>query len=147
MTKRFEKFHHLGEKLLFRNDENSRSFSEISTAHPRYLGHLCLQPFTKSFHPAVKIKSRKECKVYFEKPKRALFNCSIHDMPDFLMERFSYLCNANTKAYNKVLAEGARNETLNMFGGLEQCKLAHASTIKPLPDLNAFKTCKVSKTL
>ena len=54
------------------------------------------------FHFAVKIKSREHCIAHFEKTKQIPFDSSRCHLSDFLMERFSNLCNSYTKSYNKV---------------------------------------------
>jgi putative transposase len=103
-----DKFYHLfnhaiGEELLFRKDQNFGFFLNKFAIHTNAIcdtyGYNLLP---NHFHFAVKIKSIDECKTHFEKIKQIPFNSSTHDMPDFLMERFSNLCNSYTKAYNKV---------------------------------------------
>ena len=191
------KFYHLfnhaiGDELLFREDQNFDFFLKKYNKHVNAVcdtyGYILLPDH---FHFAVKIKCHEECKIHFEKIKQVPFKSSTHDMPDFLMERFSNLCNSYTKAYNKVFdRQGAlfidylkrshvindiyfrnlinyihfnaaqhgfcknplqwkwsslhallsvgrtviqRKETLQIFGGLQAFKIAHARMVQPLP--------------
>jgi REP element-mobilizing transposase RayT len=102
-----DKFYHLfnhaiGEELLFRQDKNFSFFLKKYAVHANPIcDTYAYNLLPNHFHFAVKIKSFDECKTHFEKIKQVRFNSWIHDMPDFLMERFSNLCNGYTKAYNK----------------------------------------------
>ena len=189
--------HAVGDERLFRNHENFGFFLKKYALHTYGIcDTYAYNLLPNHFHFAVKIKSFEECKTHFEKIKQVCFNCSSHDLPDFVMERFSNLCNSYTKAYNKVFErQGAlfidylkrsevmnedcfrnlvnyihfnavhhgfcknpldwkwsslhafltgkrsrikRAETLNMFGGLEQFRAAHAKMVRPLPEYEFF---------
>lgn len=88
--------------MLYRVDEN---FGFFLKKYALYTGAIChtlgytLMP--NPFHFAIKIKSLQECIAHFEKVKDISFDPSRHNLPDFLMERFSNLCNSYTKSYNK----------------------------------------------
>jgi putative transposase len=95
--------HAIGSDLLFKNDENFGFFLKKYAVHT---DGICdtysysLMP--NHFHFAVKIKSLEEYINKFEKIKKISFDSLIHNISDFLMERFSNLCNSYTKSYNKV---------------------------------------------
>src|SRR5678809_641805 len=95
--------HSVGVELLFRNDDNFQFFLKKYSLHA---DSICdtfsyiLMP--NHFHFVVKIKSKEECKVQFEKIKGSPFDSQKHSLSDFLMERFSNLCNSYSKSYNKV---------------------------------------------
>jgi len=103
-----ERYYHLfnhavGDEVLFRNDDNFKFFLKKYLLHT---GSICetfgysLMP--NHFHFAVKMKSKEECEAQFERIKKFRFDTQKHNLPDFLMERFSNLCNSYTKSYNKV---------------------------------------------
>jgi REP-associated tyrosine transposase len=193
-----DKFYHLfnhaiGEELLFRKDENFAFFLKKYGLHTDAIcDTYAYNLLPNHFHFAVKIKSREECKVHFEKIKNAAFDLSAPNMSDFLMERFSNLCNSYAKTYNKMFGrKGAlfidylkrfeitdetyllnlinyihfnavhhgfckspfdwrwsslhtllaakttkmkRAEILNLFGGIEQFRMAHVRMVSPLTE-------------
>jgi REP element-mobilizing transposase RayT len=95
--------HAVGDELLFRTDDNFGYFLKKFALHTEAVCDTfsyTLMP--NHFHFAVKIKSVEECAIHFEKIKKLQFDNSIHSLSDFLMERFSNLCNSYTKSYNKV---------------------------------------------
>ncbi|HET9825503.1 MAG TPA: transposase [Chitinophagaceae bacterium] len=95
--------HAVGDDLLFRNDENFDFFLRKYALHTEAVcDTFAYSLMPNHFHFAIKIKPFERCAVHFEKIKKTSFNLSTHNMPDFLMERFSNLCNSYTKAYNKV---------------------------------------------
>jgi len=102
------RFYHLfnqavGDEVLFKNAENFGFFLKKYALHTDAIcDTYAYSLLPNHFHFAIKIKSFEECKIYFEKIKQVPFNCSRHDLADFLMERFSNLCNSYSKAYNKV---------------------------------------------
>jgi hypothetical protein len=51
----------------------------------------------------VKIKEEKSIVKYFEEVKKVHYNDLKHNLPDFVMERFSNFLNSYTKAFNKVV--------------------------------------------
>lgn len=93
----------IGDELLFRNDKNFEFFLNKFAVHAL---SIC-DPFgytlmPNHFHFAVKIKPAELCAAHFEKIKQRQFNPEIHDIPDFLMERFGNLCNSYTKSFNSL---------------------------------------------
>lgn len=95
--------HAIGDDLLFRNDENFMFFLKKYAYHTTPICDTfsyALMP--NHFHFAVKIKSIDICIAYFEKIKQTEFDSTKYKLADFLMERFSNLCNSYTKSYNKV---------------------------------------------
>lgn len=93
----------IGDDLLFRNDGNFEFFLRKYAVHTEGIcdtyGYSLLPDH---FHFAIKMKSNKECAKWFETKKHKVFDPSIDDVSDFLMERFSNLCNSYAKSYNKV---------------------------------------------
>jgi putative transposase len=102
--KRYHLFNHaVGDEVLFRNDDNFGFFLKKYALHTEAICDTysyTLMP--NHFHFAVKLKSIEECVAHFEKIKDTAFDFSTHNLYDFLMERFSNLCNSYTKSYNKV---------------------------------------------
>jgi REP-associated tyrosine transposase len=97
--------HAIGDELLFRNDNNYVFFLKKYALHTTSICDTfsyTLMP--NHFHFAVKIKPMEVCRGYFEKIKQTEFDPAKHNLPDFLMERFSNLCNSYTKSYNKVFS-------------------------------------------
>jgi len=95
--------HAIGNELLFRNDSNFGFFLKKYALHTTPICDTfsyTLMP--NHFHFAVKIKPTEVCTGYFEKIKQIRYDPITHNLPDFLMERFSNLCNSYTKSYNKV---------------------------------------------
>src|SRR5258708_38514222 len=93
--------HAVGDELLFRNDENFGFFLKKYALRTEAICETfsyTLMP--NHFHFAVKIKSIEECKAHFKKVKKLPFDSLIHNLYDFLMERFSNLFNSYTKSYN-----------------------------------------------
>src|SRR5436190_11227732 len=95
--------HSVGDELLYKKDDNFQFFLKKYALHT---DNICdtfgytLMP--NHFHFAIKIKSREECETQFKKIKQLSFDSHKHSLSDFLMERFSNLCNSYTKSYNKV---------------------------------------------
>jgi REP-associated tyrosine transposase len=102
--KRYHLFNHsIGDDLLFRKDENFGFFLEKYALHTEAICETfsyTLMP--NHFHFAIRIRSIQECTTQFEKVKKTPFNSLKHNLSDFLLERFSNLCNSYTKSYNKV---------------------------------------------
>jgi hypothetical protein len=68
---------------------------------------------------------------HFEKVKDMSFDPSHHNLPAFLMERFSNFCNSYTKSYNKFYdRKGAL--FLEKFGGINSFKLFLAKMAEAL---------------
>ena len=93
----------VGKELLFRFDENYRFFLSKYELHLKELCQTyCYNLLPNHFHFVIKINSFNHCIQLFEKVKKRTFDPKLHDLSDFLMERFSNLCNSYTKSYNKV---------------------------------------------
>lgn len=105
-----DKYYHIfnqaiGDELLFRNEDNFEFFLKKYARHTECICDTfsyILMP--DHFHFAIKIKSIEDCAARFEVTKKTPFDSSRHDLSDFLMERFSNLCNSYAKSYNKVFA-------------------------------------------
>jgi REP element-mobilizing transposase RayT len=61
----------------------------------------CYSLLPNHFHLLVKIKEEKSIVKYFEEVKKVHYNDLKHNLPDFVMERFSNFLNSYTKAFNK----------------------------------------------
>lgn len=94
--------HAVGDELLFRNENNFEFFLEKYALHTEAVCDTysyTLMP--NHFHFVVKIKPMEDCMLHFEKTKKTRYDSSMHNLPDFIMERFSNLCNCYAKSYNK----------------------------------------------
>jgi REP element-mobilizing transposase RayT len=95
--------HAVGDDLLFRSDDNFEFFLKKYALHTESIcDTFAYNLMPNHFHFAIKIKPLEKCIGHFEKIKKTSFDALIHNIPDFLMERFSNLCNSYTKSYNKV---------------------------------------------
>jgi len=101
--KHYHLFNHaVGDEVLFRNDDNFGFFLKKYGIHTDGIcDTLSYNLMPNHFHFSVRIKSFQDCITKFEKVKEMPFNSQSHDISDFLMERFSNLCNSYTKSYNK----------------------------------------------
>jgi REP-associated tyrosine transposase len=101
-----DRFYHIfncavGNDLLFRNEDNFEFFLKRYALHTENICDTFSYSLMRNhFHFAIRIKPLNVCASHFEKIKKTAFNASVHNMPDFLMERFSNLCNSYTKTYN-----------------------------------------------
>ena len=100
---RYHLFNHaVGDELLFRSDDNFGFFLKKYALHTEGIcDTFAYNLMPNHFHFAIKIKSLEDCLTQFEKAKKVSYDPLIHDIPDFLMERFSNLCNSYTKSFNK----------------------------------------------
>ncbi|HEV8285584.1 MAG TPA: hypothetical protein VGQ09_14820 [Chitinophagaceae bacterium] len=95
--------HAIGDDLLFRNDDNFGFFLKKYALHTDTIcetfGYALM---SNHFHFVIKIKPLGKCIEHFKKIKEVQFDPSTHNLSDFLMERFSNLCNSYIKSYNKI---------------------------------------------
>ncbi len=95
--------HAIGDDMLFRNDDNFGFFLKKYALHTNGVCNtFCYALMPNHFHFAIRIKSVEECIIQFEKIKETSFDPLLHNISDFLMERFSNLCNSYAKSYNKA---------------------------------------------
>jgi putative transposase len=95
--------HAIGDEILFKTDDNYSYFLQKYSFHTEAIcDTFCYTLMPNHFHFAIRIKEKDACLSYFEKVKAIAFDPEKHDLPDFIMERFSNFCNAYTKGFNKV---------------------------------------------
>lgn len=93
----------VGDEKLFLAEKNYYYFLQKLGVH---LGRIC-DVFTYAllpnhFHLLVRIKSFENIMVEFELAKKRKFDPLKHDLPDFIMERFSNFLNSYSKSINKM---------------------------------------------
>src|SRR5206468_12042072 len=87
----------VGSELLFRDEENFKFFLAKYSLHVSAIcDTYCYNLMPDHFHFIIRIRSKDDCIIHFEKVKQRKFNEAIDDISDFLMERFSNLCNSYT---------------------------------------------------
>ena len=94
----------IGEERLFITDENYRFFLMKLKHHTNEVCKLYAYSLMPNhFHFLVKIEHENDIIKYFEVIKKVKFDCKIHLLSDFIMERFSNFLNSYTKAFNKLV--------------------------------------------
>ena len=121
--------HAIGDENLFRNKGNYNFFLEKYSKHADVIcDTYAYSLLPNHFHFAIRIKDESECVSCFESTKAKVYSPNLHSLPDFIMERFSNLCNSYTKSYNAVFErKGA------LF--IDFMKRVHVTTAKQFENL------------
>ncbi len=93
----------VGSELLFSGNENYLFFLQKLKQHTASVCHVyCYALLPNHFHLLVRIKDEENIVQHFEEVKKKTYQAQQHDLPDFIMERFSNFLNSYTKAFNKT---------------------------------------------
>ena len=93
----------VGSEQLFLSADNYRFFLQKLKQHTSAVCDMygyALLP--NHFHLLARIKDEETVIRHFAEVKRCSFQLLQHDLPDFIMERFSNFLNSYTKAFNKM---------------------------------------------
>jgi putative transposase len=93
----------VGNEKLFISAENYRYFLQQLKKHTAPVCNVyCYALLPNHFHLLARIKQEDEITGYFKEVKKCSYHPEQHNLPDFIMERFSNCLNSYTKAFNKM---------------------------------------------
>lgn len=93
----------VGSEKIFLSSDNYPFFLKKLKQHTcGVCSFYCYSLLPNHFHLLAKIKDEASVIKHFEEVKKTAYQLLQHDLPDFIMERFSNFLNSYTKAFNKT---------------------------------------------
>ncbi len=93
----------VGSEKLFVEPKNYSFFLDKLNFHTKHVASIFSYSLLPNhFHLVVRIRSAEDIISHFEVIKNKKFDLVVHNISDFIMERFSNFLNCYTKSFNKI---------------------------------------------